>query len=47
MIIDAENSGIKILMVGRLKKGDTLIEATSGNTGLGLALCAAVRGYKC
>src|SRR6476469_4119588 len=32
---------------GVLKKGGTVIEATSGNTGLGLALTAAVRGYKC
>lgn len=32
---------------GDLKPGGTIIEATSGNTGLGLALVAAVRGYKC
>lgn len=31
---------------GRLKPGGTIVEATSGNTGAGLALIAAVRGYK-
>ncbi len=31
---------------GLLKPGGTLVEATSGNTGVGLALCAAVRGYQ-
>lgn len=40
MIDWAEEKGI-------LKKGGTIIEATSGNTGIGLALTAAVRGYKC
>jgi cystathionine beta-synthase len=32
---------------GQLKPGGTIVEATAGNTGLGLALAAAVKGYKC
>lgn len=32
---------------GQLKPGGTIIEATSGNTGMGLAMVAALRGYKC
>ena len=32
---------------GRLQPGGTIVEATAGNTGVGLALVAAVRGYRC
>jgi cystathionine beta-synthase len=32
---------------GKLKPGGTIVEATSGNTGIGLALAAAVKGYRC
>jgi cystathionine beta-synthase len=40
MIEDAERRGV-------LKAGATIIEATSGNTGTGLAMAAAIRGYRC
>lgn len=40
MIRDAETRGV-------LKAGATIIEATSGNTGTGLAMAAAIRGYRC
>lgn len=40
MLLDAEADG-------RLKPGGTIIECTSGNTGMGLALAACVKGYRC
>lgn len=40
MIEDAERAG-------KLKPGGTIVEGTSGNTGMGLAIAAAVKGYRC
>jgi cystathionine beta-synthase len=40
MIEDAEREG-------KLKPGGTIVEGTSGNTGMGLAIVAAVKGYRC
>ena len=40
MVLDAEEKGL-------LKPGGTIVEGTSGNTGIGLAMVAAQRGYRC
>lgn len=40
MVLEAEEKGL-------LKPGGTIIEGTSGNTGMGLALAAVIKGYKC
>ncbi len=40
MVEEAEKKGL-------LKPGGTIVEGTSGNTGMGLAICAIVKGYKC
>jgi cystathionine beta-synthase len=40
MIADAERRGL-------LRPGGTIVEATAGNTGVGLAMVAAVKGYRC
>ncbi len=40
MIVEAERQGL-------LRPGATIVEATSGNTGTGLAMAAAIRGYRC
>lgn len=46
-----DRMALKMLQVaeqeGKLKPGGTIIECTSGNTGMGLALAAVVKGYKC
>lgn len=46
-----DRMGLKMVDVaiaeGRIKPGGTFIECTSGNTGMGIALAAAVKGYKC
>jgi cystathionine beta-synthase len=46
-----DRMAIKMLEVaekeGKIKPGGTIIEGTSGNTGMGLALAAAIKGYKC
>src|SRR6266568_7832783 len=46
-----DRMAVKMLEVaekeGKIKPGGTIVEGTSGNTGMGLALAAAIKGYQC